>query len=210
MKRKITSVDDYLGSGCGRCTLFETPECKVHAWQEALRSLRKLALESGLTEAVKWSQPCYTFQGKNVAMIMAFKESAALSFFKGALLRDPQRVLELPGENSHAGRVIRFKSAKQIAKLRPVLETLLAEAIEVERAGREVPPRSSARSAVPDEVLQVFAEDPALEQAFKALTPGRQRGYLIYVSGAKQAKTRTSRILKHRQQILEGKGLHDR
>tara|TARA_R110002072_G_scaffold20603_1_gene74504 strand:- start:38 stop:667 length:630 start_codon:yes stop_codon:yes gene_type:complete len=209
MRRKISDVDDYLTSGCGRCELFETPECKVHRWQEELRVLRRIVQESGLTEDVKWSQPCYTLGGKNVVLVTAFKESAVLSFCKGALLSDPKQLLELPGKNSHAGRVIRFKSAKQIRELEPALKKLLVAAIEAEEAGRKVPARTGELEA-PEELKQILAEDPDLKAAFAALTPGRQRGYLLHFTGAKQSKTRTSRIMKCKEKILAGKGLQDR
>jgi len=210
MRRKISDVDDYLVSGCGRCDLFETPECKVQTWQSELRLLRRIVLESGLEEDLKWSQPCYTLAGKNVVLVSAFKESPILNFCKGSLLADPEQLLELPGKNSHVGRVIRFKSAAQIRKLEPALKELLAAAIEVEASGQRVPPRATSDFEVPEELEEAFAEDPAFAEAFEALTPGRQRGYLIHFGGAKQSKTRASRVLKCKAKIFAGKGFHDR
>jgi len=210
MRRKISGVDDYLASGCGRCDLFETPECKVHTWQEELRILRRIVRESGLEEELKWSQPCYTLNGKNVVLVSAFKGSPILSFCKGVLLPDPDQLLELPGANSHVGRVIRFEGAKQISELEPALKRLLVAAIEAEAAGLKVPRRATSDFEVPAELEEAFAEDPAFAEAFAALTPGRQRGYLIHFAGGKQSKTRTSRVLKSKEKVFEGKGLHDR
>lgn len=202
-------VDHYLTEGCGRCPLGSTPACKVHTWRAELEQLRAIVLDCGLTEAVKWSVPCYTFNGHNVLIVSAFKEYCAVSFFKGALLEDPQGILDKPGENSQAGRLIRFTSVSQIVEMEPALRACIYEAIEVERAGLKVPSKSPSDHPLPEELLQKMEEDPLFKAAFFALTPGRQRGYLLYFSAPKQSKTRESRIEKSVQQILDGKGIHD-
>ncbi len=203
-------VDNYLAVGCGRCPLGGTPECKVHNWTEPLVKLREILLTCDLTEEVKWSVPCYTVDGKNILLLSAFKNYCFISFFKGALLKDPQGVLIQPTKNSQADRQLRFTTVQQVAELEQVIKAYVREAIEVEKAGLEVAYKETAQFDVPDELQAVFDEDPAFREAFHALTPGRQRGYLLYFSGAKQSKTRTSRIEKCMPQIFEGIGLHDR
>ncbi|HZG74918.1 MAG TPA: DUF1801 domain-containing protein [Paenibacillus sp.] len=202
-------VDQYLAEGCGRCALGGTPDCKVHNWPEELRKLRAIALDCGLTEEVKWGVPCYTFQNANVLTIGAFKESCALSFFKGSLLKDEHRVLAKPGENSQAGRVIRFTSVRDIDELEPILKAYILEAIEAEKAGLKPETNRHAELVFPEEFLRKLEEMPALKAAFDALTPGRQRGYHLFFTAPKQAKTREARIEKCIPLILAGKGLHD-
>lgn len=209
-KRMNPEVDLYLAKGCGRCPLWRTPECKVHPWQEELATLRPILLDTELTEELKWKVPCYTFEGNNIAIMSAFKEYCSLSFFKGALLKDPEGILEKPGEHTQAGRLIRFTDVQKIGALEPVIKAYIAEAIEVEKAGLDVEYKKVSDFDVPDELVDIFEEDPQFQEAFDALTPGRQRGYLLHFSGAKQAKTRRSRIEKYRDQIFDGKGMHDR
>ncbi|RTQ47821.1 hypothetical protein EJV47_18045 [Hymenobacter gummosus] len=202
-------VDAYLAQGCGRCPLGGTPDCTVLKWQPGLQALRRLVLDCGLTEELKWGVPCYTFQGQNVVLIHAFKDYCALNFFKGALLSDEHGLLTQQTANVQGGRQIRFTSAAQIAALEPVLKAYLFEAIEVEKAGLKVAYKPTTEFAMPEELRQKLQETPALQAAFQALTPGRQRGYLLYFAAAKQAKTRTARIEKYAPLILAGKGLHD-
>ena len=201
-------VDAYLAEGCGRCPPWRTPDCKVHTWQAELEKLRRILLDSELTEEVKWKVPCYTFENSNVVIMSAFKEYCSLSFFKGALLKDPHGVLEKPGENSQAARLIKFTHVEKIVEMEPILKATIQEAIEVEKAGLKVEFKTNPEP-IPDELQNKFDEDPAFQAAFEALTPGRQRGYILYFSGAKQSKTRTSRIEKYISQIFEGKGFHD-
>lgn len=203
------SVDHYLAEGCGRCPLGGTPDCKVHAWQPELRALRRIALSCGLREEVKWGVPCYTFEGNNVLIVSAFKDHASLSFFKGALLEDPLGLLQKPGENSQAARVFRLSDAQALAELEPALKAYIFEAIEVERAGLRVDFKAKDTLLLPDELLQKFEEDPAFQAAFEALTPGRQRGYVLHISAAKQSKTRAARVEKCAPRIFEGKGMQD-
>lgn len=201
------SIDEYFLEGCGRCALGGTPDCKVHQWTTELEILRSIVLESELEETVKWGVPCYTLQGSNVLLISAFKHNCCLSFFKGVLLDDPKGLLEKPGKNSQATRLLRFTKVEDIQAIESDIRALVSAAIKVERAGRQVKFEKQA-DPIPEELEQKFAEDPMLESAFEALTPGRQRGYILYFSAPKQSKTRVSRIEKYTEQILNGVGLH--
>lgn len=202
-------VDLYLEEGCGRCPLGGTPDCKVHRWTQVLEQLRRIVLECGLTETRKWGVPCYTFQQSNVLIVAAFKDYAAISFFKGALLQDTAGILDKAGENTQAARLIRFTELQEILALEPVLKEYIYEAIEVEKAGLKVEFKKSGEFPIPDEFQQKMEEDPALKAAFYTLSPGRQRGYLLYFSQAKQSKTRVERVEKCVEGILLGKGLQD-
>ncbi|HEU5047697.1 MAG TPA: YdeI family protein [Rickettsiales bacterium] len=178
-------------------------------WQEEFIKLRALLLGCGLTETLKWGQPCYTFQENNIVLMHGFKEYCALLFFKGALMKDPENILVQQTQNVQAGRQIRFTSAKEITKMTSILKAYVKEALEVEKAGLKVSFKKTTEFEVPEELQNKFDEDPDLKAAFDALTPGRQRGYLLHFSSAKQSKTRESRIEKSIPQILEGKGLDD-
>jgi uncharacterized protein YdeI (YjbR/CyaY-like superfamily) len=204
------SVDTYLEDGCGRCPLGGTPECKVNPWRPALKSVRSVLLDCGLTEELKWRIPCYTFENRNIVLLAAFKDYCAVSFFKGALLKDPAGFLIKPGKNSQAVRQFRITGSRQINEMAATLKAYVMEAIEVERAGLKVDFTAKNELVLPEEFRQKLDEDPVLKAAFEGLTPGRQRGYNLYFSGAKQSKTRVARIEKCRQRILEGKGIHDR
>jgi uncharacterized protein YdeI (YjbR/CyaY-like superfamily) len=182
---------------------------KATEWQEEFEKLRKIILDCGLIEELKWGCPCYTFEKRNIVLMHGFKEYCALLFFKGALLKDPKRILIQQTENVQAARQIRFTSVREIVKLQPVLKAYIKEAIEVERAGVKVPLKKTNEFNVPEEFQSRLDKNPALKKAFKALTPGRQRGYLLYFSAPKQSKTRESRVVKHIPQILIGKGLND-
>lgn len=204
-----TNVDLYFTEGCGRCALGGTPECKVNNWQAELRQFRKIVLTCGLTEESKWGVPCYTFKNKNIVMVIAFKEFCSLSFFKGSLLKDDHGILVKPGENSQAARYAKFTNIHDIVEKESILSAYIFEAIEVEKAGLKVDFKKNPEP-IPDELQQKFDEDPFLKSAFEALTPGRQRGYILYFSQPKQSKTRETRIEKYIPQILEGRGLQDR
>jgi uncharacterized protein YdeI (YjbR/CyaY-like superfamily) len=181
---------------------------KAKKWQQELRKLRMIILDCGLTEEVKWRHPCYTFQGRNVVLIHGFKEYCAILFIKGVLLKDAKGILIQQTENVQAGRQIRFTNLRQITEMEPVLKTYIHEAIEVEKAGLKVKLKRNPEP-VPGEFQNKLDEIPALKTAFEALTPGRQRGYILYFSAAKQSKTRASRVEKCMRQILDGKGLDD-
>ncbi|MEJ2305349.1 MAG: YdeI family protein [Anaerolineales bacterium] len=181
---------------------------KAEKWQEEFEKLRTIILDCQLTEEFKWRAPCYTFQKSNIVIIQGFKEYCALMFFKGALLQDPKDILIRPG-STQAGRQIRFTNVREIVEMEPILKAYIYEAIEVEKAGLKVNFKKTAEFAIPEEFQNKLDEIPALKTAFEALTPGRQRAYIHYFSGAKQSKTRESRVEKYMQQILDGKGLND-
>jgi len=202
-----TDVATYLSEGCGRCSLGGTPECKVHTWQQELTELRRIVLECGLDEECKWGVPCYTFQGKNIIMVSALKDGAIISFFKGSLLQDEPGLLSFAGENSQVAKIARFTRAEEILKVEELLKTYIFEAVEVETAGLKV--QKSTAPELPEELLRKFGEMPAFREAFEALTPGRQRGYLLHFSQPKQSATRTTRIEKCLPKIFAGKGMQE-
>jgi len=183
---------------------------KAKRWQDEMGQLREIGLGCGLSEELKWRFPCYTSGGKNIVIIQGFKEYCALLFFKGALLKDPDGILVRPGENTQAGRQIRFTSGREIVEMGSTLRAYIHEAVEVEKAGLKVPTRKKTELVFPEEFQKKLDGDPALKAAFDALTPGRQRAYNMYFSAAKQSRTREARIEKCLQRILEGKGLSDR
>lgn len=182
---------------------------KAEAWREEFKKLRAIVLDCELTEEFKWGHPCYTFQDSNIVLIHGFKDYCALLFFKGALLKDDAGILIQQTENVQAGRQIRFTTIQDILKQENALKAYIHEAIEVEKAGLKVDFKKTREFAMPEEFQTRLNEDSDLKAAFEALTPGRQRGYLLYFSSAKQAKTREARIEKYRQPILDGKGLDD-
>jgi uncharacterized protein YdeI (YjbR/CyaY-like superfamily) len=177
-------------------------------WQEEVKALRRIVLDCGLVEELKWGLPCFTFQKANVVIIQDFKEYCALMFFKGALLQDSNRILIPPG-NSQAARQIRFTGVQEIAEMEPILRAYIQEALDLERAGLKVTLKSTPEFTIPSEFQSRLDENPALKSAFDGLTPGRQRAYLHYFSAPKQSTTRASRVDKSVPQILEGKGLDD-
>jgi uncharacterized protein YdeI (YjbR/CyaY-like superfamily) len=201
-------IDQFLVEGCMRCTLGATPACKVHRWTDILEFLRQLILETELQEERKWGVPAYTLKGKNVVILGVFKESCVLSFLKGGLLEDPYQILERPGPNSQEGRFIRFTQLSQAQEIEGKIKEYLHQAIEVERSGKKAIPKP-ANLVLPEELLQKFTEHPGLQAAFFALTPGRQRGYVIHFSEAKQSATRLNRIEKYLSKIFTGKGMLD-
>ena len=183
---------------------------KAKKWREEFEKLRTIVLDCGLTEELKWGQPCYTFENKNIVLMHGFKEYCALLFFKGALLKDPNGILIRQTENVQAQRQIRFTDVREIVEKQAVLKAYINEAVDVEKAGLKVNFKKAAEFNMPEEFQNKLDEDPALKTAFDALTPGRQRAYLLHFSAPKQSKTRESRVEKCRQQILNGKGLNDR
>ncbi|MDB6077793.1 MAG: hypothetical protein JWO82_1540 [Akkermansiaceae bacterium] len=179
-------------------------------WREESVKLREIALGSGpLTEELKWGKPCYTFQDSNILIIQGFKDYCALMFCKGALLKDRDGLLQKPGENTQAARQLRFGSVEEISELEPLVKVYIREAIAAEKAGLEVEFKTTPEPT-PAELQELFDDDPDFKAAFNALTPGRQRAYILHFAAPKQSKTRTSRIGKCRPQILAGKGLNDR
>jgi len=182
---------------------------RAKKWQEEIEKLRMIILDCQLTEELKWGKPCYTFQNSNIVIILPLKEYCALLFCKGALLNDANGILIQPTENTQAARQVRLTNAREIVEMEPILKAYIHEAIEVEKAGLEVNYKKTSDFIFPEEFQNKLDELPALRTAFDALTPGRQRGYLLYLSAPKQSKTRESRVEKCMPQILKGKGLND-
>lgn len=205
----VNNVDEFFKTGCGRCSQWKTSSCKALQWKDGLTVLRSILLKSSLREESKWGFPCYTLNGNNVIMIQAFRKYFALMFFKGVLLDDKKSNLTSPGENSQTARQLRFISVNDILVNQSVIKELIFQAIELERSGEKLPPKEKKVMDLPEELLQAFKKDAALKKAFEALTPGRQRGYQIFIAQAKQSKTRMDRIEKYRSKILQGKGYQE-
>jgi uncharacterized protein YdeI (YjbR/CyaY-like superfamily) len=182
---------------------------KAKKWQEEFEKLRMIILDCGLTEELKWGVPCYTFEKRNIVLIHGFKEYCALLFFKGALLNDPRGILIQQTKNVQAARQIRFTSVREIVKMKPILKAYIYEAIEGEKAGLKVNFKKTTEFVIPEEFQDKLDEIPALKTAFDALTPGRQRAYVLYFSAPKQSRTREARVGKCMKRILSGKGLDD-
>ncbi len=178
-------------------------------WKESYEKLRIMVLDCGLNEELKWGCPCYTINKKNVVLIHGFKDYCALLFHKGALLKDKEGILVQQTENVQSARQIRFKGLHEIVKLERLLKTYIHEAVEVEKAGLKVALKKTSGFEMPEEFALKLKSLPALKKAFNALTPGRQRGYLLHFSAAKQSKTRAARIEKNVDRIMAGKGLED-
>jgi len=202
-------VDLFFIDGCGRCKLYKTAACKVHTWKLELQALRQIALNSGLTEELKWKQPCYTINGKNIIIISAFKESCIIGFMKGALMKDTKGILEMPGENSNSSRFIRFTNIERVLELQETILDYIKEAIEIEKSGKKIISKKVEEYPIPDELIKEFESDIVFKNAFNSLTPGRQKSYLIFYSTAKQSATRISRILKSKEAIFNGKGMNE-
>lgn len=190
-----TKVDEFL--------------LKTTQWHEELIVLRNILLQCQLTEEFKWKQPCYTYKNSNIAILGKFKDSCVLSFFKGALLNDAESILVKTGENTQSARIIRFTNTEEIVKLEPVLKSYIFEAIEIEKVGLKVDFKKDSELIFPQELYQHFEKFPNFKKAFYALTPGRQRGYNLFFSAAKQSATKTARIEKYFDRILDGKGIND-
>lgn len=195
MNKMNPKVDKYLS--------------RAKNWQEEFEKLRMIVLDCGLTEELKWGCPCYSFQKSNIVLIHGFKEYCALLFFKGALLNDANGILIQQTKNVQAARQIRFTNVREIVKLKPILKAYIYEAVEMEKAGLKVNFKKTTEFKVPEEFQNKLDEIPALKTAFDALTPGRQRAYILHFSAPKQSKTRGSRVEKCMLQILNGKGLND-
>lgn len=178
-------------------------------WRPEFERLRAIILSCGLTEELKWEQPCYTLEGANIVLIHGFNEYCALLFFKGALMKDSENILIQQTENVQAGRQIRFTTMQEIEQQEPIIKQYIREAIAVEKSGAKIRHRTTEEYDVPDELQDAFNSNPAFRNAFEALTPGRQRGYLLYFAGAKQSKTREERIQKWMEAIFDGIGLQD-
>ena len=205
----ITDIEDFFTKGCGRCARFDTPDCSTKFWAAGLADLRRIALAAGLTETVKWAHPCYKHAGRNIAVIGALRGDFRLNFVNAALLSDPAGVLERQGPNTRHPSMIRFTATAQPAQMEPVLRADLVEAMDHAKAGR-LPPKAPAEVDLPGDLIAALDADPTLAKAFHALTPGRQRSYVILLSSATTAATRHARIAASRPRILAGKGAQER
>ena len=205
----ITDIEEYFARGCGRCARFGTPDCSTRTWADGLAALRRLCLEAGLEERVKWGHPCYVYAGRNIVIIGAFRGDFRLSFFNAALMRDPDGVLERPGPNTQHADMIRFTTNGAVGRLAPVIGAYLAEAKGYAEAGIK-PPSATQELELPEELIAALDADPVMAEAFHALTPGRRKSYILNLAGAKKPETRIARIEKFRDRILAGKGATER
>ena len=205
----ITDIEDYFTKGCGRCDRFATSDCSTRIWHKGLAQLREICRNAGLTETVKWGHPCYTAHGRNIAIIGAFRGDFRLSFFNAALLRDPEKLLEKQGAHTRHADMIRFSDPARVEALADIIAAYLIEARNYAEQGLKPPP-DEADIAVPIELSDALDADPELAEAFYALTPGRQRSYVINLSRAKRPETRLTRISRFRDKIIAGKGAFDR
>jgi uncharacterized protein YdeI (YjbR/CyaY-like superfamily) len=205
----ITEIEDFFANGCGRCPRFETPSCSVHIWRDGLANLRRICLELGLEEHVKWGHPCYMFAGRNVAIFGAFRGDFRLTFFNAALLQDPESRLERQGPNTQNPDMLRFKDSAEVVASEAIIRDYLKEAMDCATAGK-VAVKTPREIDMPDELIEALDVDPELCEAFYALTPGRQKSYAFNLNQAKTSATRVSRIEKFRLRILAGKGAQER
>lgn len=205
----ITDIEDYFSKGCGRCDRFATPECSTRTWREGLGTMRRICRDMGLRETVKWGHPCYMHAGRNIAIIGALRGDIRLSFFNAALMKDQEGVLERQGPNTRQPDMIRVAGNADVATLEPVIRAYLTEAMGYAEAGIR-PPKEPHELHLPEELVAAMDADPELAEAFHALTPGRQKSYVINLNGAKTLATRTARIARFRDHILAGKGAMER
>lgn len=203
-----TSVDNYLINGCMRCKYGATPQCKVHQWINEIELLRAIVLQCNLKEEIKWGVPVYTLNDKNIITVNALKDSANIGFFKGVLLKDEHKILQQQG-NIQLSRIVKFTSINEIIALQDVLLEYIHEAIEIEKSGKKLETPKPTME-IPDELTQVFEEEPEFKNAFYKLTPGRQRSYIIHFSQAKQSATRLARIHKTKDLIFKGIGFNEK
>ena len=205
----ITDPDDFFTLGCGRCERFATPDCSTRPWIDGLNALRRICLDAGLEETVKWAHPCYMHAGRNIAIFGAFRGDFRLSFLNPGLLVDREGVLEPQGPNSQTPGMIRFTAVEQVAEKAPVIRAYLRQLMDHAEAGTK-PPRIEREIDTPDELIEALDADPELAEAFHALTPGRRKSYLFALNQAKQSATRVARIEKFRDRIIAGKGALER
>ena len=205
----ITDVEDYFVKGCGRCPRFDTADCSTVRWADGVAALRVICREAGLEEAVRWGHPCYRHAGRNIAIIGAFQNDFRLSFFEAGLMQDPEGVLEKQGRNTQHADMIRFMSNDGPVTLADTIRAYLAEAKAYADEGKRAPKLAGVPD-LPEELIEALDADPKMAEAFHALTPGRQRSYVIDLRRAKQPATRRRRIDKARPRILDGKGANER
>ncbi len=205
----ITDPDDFFTLGCGRCDRFATPDCSTRLWIDGLNHLRRICLDMGLDETVKWAHPCYMHAERNIAIFGAFRGDFRLSFMNPGLLRDTEGVLEPQGPNSQTPSMIRFTAVGQVGEMEPVIRACLRQLIDHAEAGTK-PLRVAREIDMPDELTEALDADPELAEAFQALTPGRQKSYMFNLNQAKQSATRVARIETFRDKIIAGKGAMER
>lgn len=205
----ITDIEDFFAKGCGRCERFATPDCSTRQWIDGLNELRRICLEAGLVETVKWAHPCYMHEGRNIVIIGAFRGDFRLTFFNAALMKDPEGVLEKQGQNTQHPDMIRFVSNAAVVKMEPVIRAYLREAMGYAEAGIK-PAKEVGEIELPDELIEALDSDPELAEAFHDLTPGRKKSYVINLGSVKKSETRAARIAKFRNHILAGKGALER
>jgi uncharacterized protein YdeI (YjbR/CyaY-like superfamily) len=213
----ITQIDDYFTKGCGRCPRFGTSDCSTRHWHDGLVHLRRICCATGLTESVKWGHPCYQFGDRNIALIGAFRGDFRLNFMNAALLSDPHHVLERQGPNTRHASILRFTDTNSVVAMAPIITSYLEEAIGFAKAGIKPAPEHAPEHAtepadidLPEELIAALDDDPELSEAFHALTPGRQRSYVINLTATKNPTTRFARITKFRDRIVAGKGANER
>lgn len=205
----ITDPDDYFIKGCGRCERFAMADCSTRPWIEGLNALRRICRDMGLEETVKWAHPCYMYAGRNIVIFGAFRGDFRLSFMNPGLLKDAEGVLEPQGPGTQTSGMLRFTAVSQVAERERVIRAFIRQLMDHARAGTR-PPKSQREIEIPEELTEALDADPELAEAFAALTPGRQKSYLLNLKGAKQSATRTARIEKFRPHILAGKGAQER
>lgn len=205
----ITEIEDYFAKGCGRCARFATADCSVRQWFPGLSELRRICLDAGLVETVKWGHPCYMHAGRNIAILGAFRGDFRISFFNAALMKDPEGVLEKQGPNTVRPDMIRYVDNARVAEMEKTIAAYLKEAMGYAEAGIK-PPKDVSEIEAPEELVDALDADPELAEAFRNLTPGRQKSYVINLNATKKSETRTSRIAKFRNHILAGKGAMER
>jgi uncharacterized protein YdeI (YjbR/CyaY-like superfamily) len=205
----ISDVDEFFAKGCGRCDRFATDDCSARRWLQGLVALRRILRDAGLEETAKWGHPCYIHAGRNIAIIGAFRGDFRLTFFDAALLRDPEGVLTKQGPNTRHADCLRFTDTAGPAAMEPLIRAYIAEARAFAEAGI-LPLKDPADIALPAELVEALDTDPELAEAFHALTPGRQKSYVILLTGARTPATRTARVIRSRGRILAGKGATER
>ena len=209
MPAMITNVEDFFTKGCGRCDRFATPDCSTRRWLDGLLSLRSICTASGLTETAKWGHPCYMHAGRNITIIGAFRGDFRLTFFNASLLKDPEGVLEKQGPNTRQPDCLRFTDNATPTALKQVIRSYLAEAMGYAEAGI-LPPKDITDLALPAELVEALDADPDFAEAFHALTPGRQKSWVLHLNDAKTQATRLARITKSRPRVLAGNGATER
>lgn len=205
----ITDIEDYFARGCGRCERFATPACATRQWSDGLAALRRICLDAGLEETVKWGHPCYLHAGRNVAILGALRGDYRISFFDAARMQDPAGVLAKQGPNTRHANMIRFTNNAHAAQMKSTIASYLEEAMGYAEQGIR-PAKERHELELPDELVAALRADPGLSAAFHRLTPGRQRSYVIDLNSAKKTATRVARIARFRARILAGKGATER